>query len=75
MMKKRRYDVLTILSRVYDLCVSRYPLSKSKNREIGDIHRSDFLNCESMCDLIKVTPSIYDRKTAARHFDIIHDIL
>ena len=34
-----------------------------------------FLNCESTCDLADVPASIYDRKTAARPFDTIHDIL
>ena len=34
-----------------------------------------FLNCGRTCDLTDDTASIYDRKTAARHFDTIHDIL
>ena len=33
------------------------------------------LNCENTCDLTYVTASIYDRKTAARHFETFHDIL
>ena len=34
-----------------------------------------FLNCESTCDSKDVQASIYDRKTADRPFDTIHDIL
>ena len=34
-----------------------------------------FSNCESTCVLTEVPASIYDRKTAARPFDTIHDIL
>ena len=34
-----------------------------------------FLNCESTCDLPDVQASLYDRKTAARSFGPIHDIL
>ena len=39
------------------------------------IKAQTFLICESKCDLTDVSPSIYDRKTAARPFDIIHDII
>ena len=34
-----------------------------------------FLKCESTCDLIDVTASIYDIKIHARPFDTTHDIL
>ena len=34
-----------------------------------------FLNFESTCDLTDVQASMYERKTAARPFDTIHDIL
>ena len=34
-----------------------------------------FLNCESTCDLKDVPASMHHRKTAARLFDIIYDIL
>ena len=34
-----------------------------------------FLNCERTCGLKDVSASIYDRKTDARPFDTIHDIL
>ena len=34
-----------------------------------------FFNCESMYNLADVPAQIYDRKTAARRFDTIHDIL
>ena len=34
-----------------------------------------FLNCECTCDLTVVLALIYDRKTAARPFDTIQDIL
>ena len=33
------------------------------------------LNFESTCDLTDVKASVYDTKTAARHFEIIYDIL
>ena len=33
-----------------------------------------FLNCESTYDFTDVTPSIYDRKIAARPFGTIHGI-
>ena len=34
-----------------------------------------FLNCESKCDLKKLSASINNKKIAARPFDTIHDIL
>ena len=34
-----------------------------------------FLNCEKTCDWTDASASMYDRKAAARSFDIIHDIL
>ena len=34
-----------------------------------------FFICESTCDLTDVQPSMYDRKTAARPFKIIHVII
>ena len=34
-----------------------------------------FFNCESTRILTKFQAVIYDRKTPARHFDFIHDIL
>ena len=41
MMETRRSDVLTLLTRFYDLSVSRHPLSKSKHREICDSQGPD----------------------------------
>ena len=34
-----------------------------------------FLNCESSSDSTDISASIYERKTAARPFDTIYDIL
>ena len=34
-----------------------------------------FLNCKSTYDLTDVQASIYDKKTASRRFDLVHDIL
>ena len=34
-----------------------------------------FFNYEGTCDSTDVLASLYDRKTAARAFDTIHDIL
>ena len=41
----------------------------------GKIMAQTFLNCVSTFDLTDVLGSIYDRKTAARPFDTIYDIL
>ena len=49
-------------------------LSTSKNHKICENHGT-FLLCESTCDLTDVPPLMYDRKTAARHFDNMRDIL
>ena len=48
---------------------------KDKNREICDIRAFVFFKYEGRCNLIDVPGQIYDRKTAARRFDTIHDIL
>ena len=59
-----------VLPRFYDFSVSRNPFSKTKNLEICEINGLNFFNCESKCDLTNFTALIYDRKTAARRFDI-----
>ena len=64
-----------LISRFYDLKVSRNPPLKTKKREICEINGTDFSNCESTCDLTDVPGAIYDWKSAARAFDTIHDIL
>ena len=78
-MEKLRAYVFTIFQRffVQILCVSvpRHPLYKPKKRELCHIHGTDILNCESTCHLIDVPALIYDRKTATRRFDTMHDFL
>ena len=51
---------------------------RSQSRKIVKLVKimaQTFLNCESTSDLTDVPASRYDRKTAARPFDSIHDIL
>ena len=45
---------------------------KVNNHDICDIHHLNFSNCKSACNL---TDSVYYRKTAARRFHSILDIL
>ena len=54
---------------------SRAISRSKKNLKFVEIMAETFLNCESACNLLDVLASIYDRKMAARLFDIIHDIL
>ena len=54
------------------------PAIRSQSRKIGKfvkIMAQTFLNCDSMCDLTVLLASICYRKTAARPFDTICDIL
>ena len=69
MIEKPRCDIFTIFQRFYELSVSLNSLWKPKNREICQIHATDFLNWESTCDSTDFPAPIYDRKTAARPFD------
>ena len=48
---------------------------KIENREICNISAFDFSNCECKRVFIEVQASIIDRKTAARPFYTIQDIL
>ena len=66
---------ITLFTIFYDLSLSRHLLSKPKNRENCEIRPFDFLNFGSTCDLTDVPASINDRKTDARPFDTIYDIL
>ena len=54
------------------------PAIRSQTRKIGKfvkIMAQTFLNCDNMCDLTVLLASICYRKTAARPFDTICDIL
>ena len=54
------------------------PAIRSQTRKIGKfvkIMTQTFLNCETLYDSTDAPTLIYDRKTAARPFDTIHDIL
>ena len=75
MFERLRFKILTLSTTFYDILVSRNPVSKSKNSKICDILANAFFNCERTCDLTDVTASSYDRKTDARPFDTIHNIL
>ena len=75
LIEKLRPDLLTLSTTLYDVSVSRNPVSKSKNSKICDILVNYFfLSCERTCGLTDVPVSIYDRKTAARPFDTNHNI-
>ena len=50
-------------------------LSKSINHEICENRGTNDFDCEIKLNITDVPASIYDRKTAARPFDTIHDIL
>ena len=57
---------------------SQYRAIRTQRRKIVKfvkIMAQTFLTGLSMCDLKDALASMYYRKTAARHFDTIHDIL
>ena len=68
-------EALTLFLRFFYLSVLCNPLTKKKIVKFVIFLPLIFLNCENSSDLADVPASIYDKKTAARRFDIIHDVL
>ena len=71
-------DGQTFWHKLQDSMTTQPPAIRSQTRKIGKfvkIMAQTFLNCDNMCDLTVLLASICYRKTAARPFDTICDIL